>query len=255
MQVRKFITAFFISAILVPSISFAQTSPTRDELTTQLIASLLQQIKILQARLASLQANSVYDSSESEKLSISSKNVEVRSSSARISWETSTPSETRVIYSKSRISSDQKAGQRELVSENGTSTNGVVNIKNLESNSKYYYQIKATTRNSYVYSDGTFVTAKSPEQILNEKEAQHKLKENKQRQTEIAEQLKAIEDECKNGCYYGLNYQRDWDRLNNEMNELGGTYEARCIYDVIGNREAISPGSRHLVFRCIGWGG
>ena len=56
-----------------------------------------------------------------------------------------------------------------------------------------------TTHNSYVYSDGTFVTAKSPEQILNEKEARHKLKENKQRQTEIAEQLKAIEDGCKNG--------------------------------------------------------
>lgn len=58
MKTRKMIVALLVGVILLPSVSFAQTttttSPTRDELVMKLIASLMEQIKILQAQLATL---------------------------------------------------------------------------------------------------------------------------------------------------------------------------------------------------------
>lgn len=59
MKTRKMIVALLVGAILLPSLSFAQTTtsvaqPTRDELVMKLIASLMEQIKVLQAQLATL---------------------------------------------------------------------------------------------------------------------------------------------------------------------------------------------------------
>lgn len=59
MKARKIIVMLLVGAVLLPSVSFAQTpittSPSRDELVTKLIASLLEQIKVLQAQLVALQ--------------------------------------------------------------------------------------------------------------------------------------------------------------------------------------------------------
>lgn len=61
MNTRKIVVALLVGAIILPSISFAQTtttvSPSRDETVLKLIASLMEQIKVLQAQLANLQKN------------------------------------------------------------------------------------------------------------------------------------------------------------------------------------------------------
>ncbi len=58
MKIQKMIVTLLVGAVLFPSMSFAQTastiSPTRDELVMKHIASLMEQIKVLQAHLAAL---------------------------------------------------------------------------------------------------------------------------------------------------------------------------------------------------------
>ncbi|NCT02125.1 hypothetical protein GW766_02660 [Candidatus Parcubacteria bacterium] len=169
MKTRKFIVAVMIGAILVPSVSFAQTTQNRDQLTMQLIQLLLQQIQILQTQLASLQEKSVSELNDVDETVLVDKDDE-----------------------------------------------------------------------------------QTVEEKVKDKESQNKLKQ----QEVIVTKLKAIDDECSpSGCDYGLRYQQEWNGLMDELKKVGGTYEGSCLFDLVGNRNAISPGSRHLSWQCVGWGG
>ena len=168
MKTRKFIVAVMIGAILVPSVSFAQTTQTRDQLTIQLIQLLLQQIQTLQTQLAFLQ-----EKSESELDEVD---------------------ETALVDKDDEQTVDEK---------------------------------------------------------VDDKESQKKLKQ----QEVITTKLIAIDDECSpSGCDYGLRYQQEWNQLIDELNDVGGTYDGSCLFDLVGNRSAISPGNKHLSWQCVGWG-
>ncbi|MBX9906564.1 hypothetical protein K2X96_01545 [Patescibacteria group bacterium] len=209
---------------------------------------------MLQAQLATLQKSSTANGVSG--LTISLSKLEAKSNSAQVSWITSISAESKVIISKSPISSSSKNGQREISSNNGTSTKGFADIKNLEQDTKYYYLIKATAKDSDVQLNGTFTTPKSAEQIAKEKRDELTQKNNLQKQASIIKELKAIDDECSpSGCDYGLRYQQEWNQLISELKAVGGSYEGSCLFDLVGNRSAISSNNRHLSWQCVGWGG
>lgn len=213
MKTRKIIVAILMGAILFPSVSFAQTtstiSPTRDELVMKLIANLMEQIKLLQAQLATLQNNTNTNSiSESTGLTISLSKVEEDSNSVQISWITSIPATSKVIISKSQISNTNKIGQREVPSINGTSTKGLVKVDKLEQNTKYYFLIKSTDHDSYVELGGSFTTEKSAEQIAKEKKEADKA--NAEALSEQAKRLEKTEALKRDGYYIECNEDKSW---------------------------------------------
>jgi type II secretory pathway pseudopilin PulG len=100
------------------------------------------------------------------------------------------------------------------------------------------------------------VANKAEEKIVEQKSIDKENQKKLKQQEVIIKQLKAIDDECSpSGCDYGLRYQQEWNRLIDELKDVGGTYDGSCLFDLVGNRNAISPGSKHLTWRCIGWGG
>lgn len=168
MKTRKIIVGLMVGVILIPSVSFAQSTQTREQLTLQLIQLLLKQIELLQTQLATMQNNSKNDTS-----------TEL------------TETSTEAVRQAEQTESDE-----------------------VDSN------------------------------------------DNLEKQEAIIKKLKAIDDECSpSGCDYGERYQQEWNQLIDELKAVGGTYEGSCLFDLVGDQNAISPGNRHLTWRCVGWGG
>lgn len=106
-------------------------------------------------------------------LSISLENIVPTSDSAQIFWKTNLPTYSKIAISRSPAVSNASTTQF-LPSVNGKSTKGLVSVSNLFPNTKYDYTIETTSGDQPIKIVGSFLTAKSEQQLADDADAAYK---------------------------------------------------------------------------------
>ncbi len=125
--------------------------------------------KIFATNNTSIATNETSTSVGDKEFKIQLNKITKTSTTAQISWTLSAPASSRVTINKASAKLDPKTAQY-LPSANGVSTQGLVSVIGLDPSTKYYYSIESTFDNKTIKEDGTFITEKSAQQILQEEE-------------------------------------------------------------------------------------